>query len=218
MEAHAGDLNPAEAAGAARTDEALLEAYRSGEGGAFRTLIERHRDDLLRFLIRFMGERASAEDAFQETFLQVHLAADVFDSSRSFRPWLYTIAANKARDLLRRKARRPALELSAPIERGGERGFVDLMEESSDPVGQRLDDAERDLYVQKAINAMPEHLKEILLLAYFQRLTYQQVAETLGIPLGTVKSRLHAAVASFAKSWRQCVQGAGFDDDEERMQ
>jgi len=195
-------------------DEALLDAYKNGEAAAFRALIERYRDSLLRFLIRFVGDRATAEDAFQEAFLQVHVSIDSFDPARSFRPWLYTIAANKARDLLRKKARRPALELSAPIGKGNDRGFVDLMEHSSAPIGQRLDDAERDLYVQKAVNAMPEHLKEILLLAYFQRLSYQQVAEALGIPLGTVKSRLHAAVASFAKAWRTSVEGTGFDDEE----
>lgn len=144
----------------------------------------------------------------------MHLSADAFDASRSFRPWLYTIAANKARDMLRRKARRPALALSAPIEEGGERGFIDLMRSDAPHVGERLDAQERDIYVQKAVNAMPEHLKEILLLAYFQRLSYQQVAETLGIPLGTVKSRLHAAVAAFARAWRQAVAGTGYDEQE----
>jgi RNA polymerase sigma-70 factor (ECF subfamily) len=97
-----------------RTDEQLLEAYREGDPDAFRALIRRYQSDLLRFLTRLTGDRQIAEDAFQDTFLQVHLSAGTFDPSRRFKPWLFTIAANKGRDLLRRKSRRHAMDLSAP--------------------------------------------------------------------------------------------------------
>ena len=80
---------------------------------AFRALITRYHEDLMRFLTRFLGSRAAAEDVFQETFLQVHLSADTFDLDRRFKPWLFTIAANKARDHHRKHARRSALSLSA---------------------------------------------------------------------------------------------------------
>jgi RNA polymerase sigma-70 factor (ECF subfamily) len=191
-----------------RTDEQLLEAYRTGEAGAFRTLIERHQDELLRFLIRLTGSRSAAEDVFQETFLQVHLSADTFDATRRFRPWLFTIAANKARDHLRKRARRQTLDLSAPVPGSDSRSgatFVDLMEVDIPPPDSAMDAAERDRMVQEAIDRLPWSLKEILLLAYFQRLSYAQIADELQIPLGTVKSRLHSAVASFAKSWNMTV-------------
>ena len=118
------------------TDEQLLAAHRKGDPNAFRTLIERYRDDLYRFLYRLVGSKSAAEDVFQETFLQVHVSADSFDVSRRFRPWLFTIAANKGRDHLRRKVRRQTLELSAPVGGEGSSGgsdsrpssFVDLME------------------------------------------------------------------------------------------
>lgn len=188
-----------------RTDEQLLSAYREGETGAFRALIERHQDALLRFLIRFMGDRAAADDVFQETFLQIHLSADSFDVERRFKPWLFTIAANKGRDHLRKHHRRPVVDLSAPVDSSGEDGggrtFLDLMEIDVEAPGSRLDERERDALVQRAIDSMPDLLREILLLAYFQRLSYQAMADALDIPLGTVKSRLHAAVASFAKKW-----------------
>src|SRR5205085_11705613 len=100
------------------TDEQLVQRYRSGEPAAFEELVRRHHDDLIRFLIRLSGNRAVAEDAFQETFLQVHLSLDTFDATRRFKPWLFTIAANKARDALRRSARRRTLDLSAPIAGG----------------------------------------------------------------------------------------------------
>lgn len=194
-----------------RSDEKLVEAYRRGETGAFQTLVERHHDDLLRFLIRLGGDRQVAEDAFQEAFLQVHLSLGSFDTSRRFRPWLFTIAANKARDLLRRKGRRQTLELSAPIgSAGGGTGsdggsFIDLLQVDIPAPDAAMQDRERDELVQRALERLSDPLREILLLAYFQRLTYAQIADELGIPLGTVKSRLHAAVATFAKRWQEIV-------------
>lgn len=190
------------------SDEILFDRYRKGERAALRTLIDRHKVELMRFLTRLVGETAGAEDVFQDAFLQVHLSADTFDATRRFRPWLFTIAANKARDYLRRKGRRRMLELSAPLD--GKRGtdgqdgggsFVDLLEIDIPAPDARLSAEETSQLVQRALDMLPPILKEILLLAYFQRLSYVQMHEELGIPLGTVKSRLHAAVATFAKKW-----------------
>ncbi len=192
-----------------RSDEQLLASYRDGEPDALRQLILRYQDDLYRFLYRLTGEKSAAEDAFQETFLQVHISADTFDVSRRFKPWLFTIAANKARDLLRKKSRRQEVDLSAPLAAssdGSSGSLIDLMEISVAPPGQALEDRERDRLVQAAVDAMPQPLKEILLLAYFNRLSYAQIAEELDIPLGTVKSRLHSAVASFAHQWKLKTQ------------
>jgi len=192
------------------SDEQLFEKYRTGDREAIRALIERHADELLSFLTRMVGERAGAEDVFQETFLQIHHSAGTFDMSRRFRPWLFTIAANKARDYLRRKNRRRALDLSAPVESGNSGNhdqagtqYVDLMAIDIPPPSAGIEGEERNRAVQKAMDQLPPALKEILLLAYFQRLSYAQIADDLEIPLGTVKSRLHAAVATFAKRWNE---------------
>jgi RNA polymerase sigma-70 factor (ECF subfamily) len=186
-----------------KTDEEVFLAFREDDASAYRELIERYHDDLLRFLTRMVGDRAAAEDIFQETFLQVHISASTFDTSRRFRPWLFTIAANKARDMLRKKNRRKTVELSAPI-RKSEPGssFIDLLEVDVPAPDEAMDIAERDDMVQKALNQLGPALREVLLLAYFQRLSYAQIAEDLGIPLGTVKSRMHSAVAAFARSWQ----------------
>jgi RNA polymerase sigma-70 factor (ECF subfamily) len=196
-----------------RTDEQLLESYREGDTEAFRLLIARHHDDLLRFLIRLTGDRQAADDVFQEAFLQVHISADTFDPARRFKPWLFTIAANKARDLLRKKVRRQEVDLTAPVSGAGGgddsgRTFIDLMTVDVPSPAEGLEARERDEMVQRAVDRMPLALKEILLLAYFQRLSYAQIAEELGIPLGTVKSRLHSAVASFARQWNALVKEA----------
>ncbi len=197
-----GKRTQAEAAVENHTDESLLDTYMRGDRSAFRELIGRYRDELLHFLTRFLGNRAAAEDVFQETFLQVHLSAETFDMSRRFKPWLFTIAANKARDHHRKHGRRAAVSLSATIGGDGEgQRFVDLMEADLPEPDSPVLDAERSERVKSVVDSMPTHLREILLLSYFQRMSYSQIAGALEIPLGTVKSRLHTAVATFARAW-----------------
>ncbi|MBL4590324.1 MAG: RNA polymerase sigma factor [Phycisphaerales bacterium] len=186
-----------------QTDEQVFVAFRDGDAGAYRELIERYHDNLLRFLTRLVGDRAAAEDLFQETFLQVHLSASTFDATRRFRPWLFTIGANKGRDLLRKKKRQRTVELSRPLKMSeGGTAFIDLLEVDVPSPDAAMDLAERDDLVQQALDRLGEPLREVLLLAYFQRLSYAHIAEDLGIPLGTVKSRMHSAVAAFARSWQ----------------
>ena len=187
------------------SDEQLVAAHRSGRDEAFPELVERYRGELFHFLMRFVRSRAAADDLFQETFLQVHVSAGSFDIGRRFKPWLFTIGANKARDYLRRHRRTRMAPLSAPLDAsGGGNGqsFVDLLEADLPlpaSVAQQGEEAGR---VRAAVDELPEHLKEVLLLAYFQKLAYKEIAQQLEIPLGTVKSRLHAAVGTFAELWK----------------
>jgi RNA polymerase sigma-70 factor, ECF subfamily len=175
---------------------------------SFSQLVERYQRELFHFLVRFLGDRAAAEDVFQETFLQVHQSAEQFDPQRRFRPWLFTIAANKARDLMRSQARRPTNPLQATIAPGdNESGeFIDLMQSAAEMPGEPMEKQELQQQVQQTVSTMPEHLREILLLSYFHQFPYKQISEILDIPLGTVKSRLHAAVAHFADRWRATNQ------------
>lgn len=217
-----GVSNPAAEAGpyADRTDEQLLELYLNGTLPAFEALVARYQRELYHFLVRFLGDRAAAEDVFQETFLQVHQSGEQFDLSRRFRPWLFTIAANKARDLMRSQARRPTNPLQAEISPGdGESGqFIDLMAAEVPSPDEPLAREELQGAVRNVVMDLPEHLREILLLSYFHQFPYKQIADILQIPLGTVKSRLHAAVAQFAERWRQHTgersgSGQGADAD-----
>ena len=191
---------------AAMTPAELLAAYRGGRDEAFQRLIDHFQPELFRFLLRFVNNRAVAEDLFQETFLQVHLSAETFDTSKRFKPWLFTIGANKARDYLRRNKRRRMLSLSGLASGGGKGGdgpsFVDLMEGDLPGPTEVAQDAEARRRVLEAVEQLPDHLREVLLLAYFEQLAYKEIAEMLSIPLGTVKSRLHAAVGTFAELWK----------------
>lgn len=185
-----------------RTDEQLLVAHRAGDPDALRALIDRYRAELHGFLTRLVGSRAGADDVFQEAFLQVHLSADSFDQERRFKPWLYTIAANKGRDFLRRQKRRAAASLDAPTGKDSAGALVDLLQGDATPPSRPLESVDEAAIVKQVVDEMPPHFREILLLSYFQRLSYAQIADSLAIPLGTVKSRLHAAVACFAESWK----------------
>jgi RNA polymerase sigma-70 factor (ECF subfamily) len=192
-----------------RTDEQLIAAYQAGDRNSFTQLVARYERELYHFLVRFLSDKAAAEDIFQETFLQIHQSAHDFDTQRRFRPWLFTIAANKARDLIRSNARRPTNPLQASIngsdEESGE--FLDLMRSSDESPDAPLEKRELRQKVQLTVTGMPENLREILLLSYFHQFPYKQISDILDIPLGTVKSRLHSAVANFADRWKSANPG-----------
>ncbi len=196
-------IAPVESVGTQSTDEELVAAHLRGHAHAFPILMERYRPELHGFLQRFIGSRAAAEDVFQETFLQIHLSAASFDPTRVFRPWLYTIAANKARDWYRKDRRRRGVSLQTPIGEDGDGELIDLFAADIHQPAQPLSLKEESALVKTAVDALPAIHREIIVLAYFQRMNYQQIAEILGIPLGTVKSRLHSAVAAFADRWRR---------------
>jgi RNA polymerase sigma-70 factor (ECF subfamily) len=198
-----------------RSDETLLQSHIDGDPRALEHLIRRHSGELHGFLTRFLGSSAAADDVFQETFLQVHLSAEAFDSERQFKPWLYTIAANKARDFHRKRKRRAMVSLSAPVaESGGSETPLSSMIEADGPSPDAPVEAHDEAAAVKAVvDELPEHHREILALSYFQRMSYQQMSEVLQIPLGTVKSRLHAAVGLFSERWRR-ARRQGKDDRE----
>lgn len=185
-----------------RSDRELLTGHLAGDSTAFSALTEKYARDLFGFLIRFVGNAAAAEDLVQETFLQVHVAAQSFDLSRPFKPWLYTIAANKARDMLRSRTRRQERSLDATAgEDGAGLSLAAGLEADTAAVSDESDKLEQREAVRGLIARMPEHLRLILTLGYYQQLPYAEISEILDIPVGTVKSRLHSAVGHFARLW-----------------
>ncbi|MCK4342575.1 MAG: sigma-70 family RNA polymerase sigma factor [Phycisphaerae bacterium] len=184
-----------------KRDEELLAEHLAGKVGVFDTLVARYMDGLYGFFKRFVGNATAADDLVQETLLQVHLAAGSFDPSRSFKPWLYTIAANKGRDYMRARGRRPMQSLdSAGGDSDGPSPAAQL-EGDATTATEQLDSREQTELVRRMIAQMPEHLRLILILGYYQKLPYAEIAEILGIPVGTVKSRLHSAVNHFSRLW-----------------
>lgn len=195
------------------TDGELLQRHLDGDAGAFAALVRRYQRELFNFLVRFTGDASLAEDVFQETFLQLHLSAATFDMSKRLKPWLFTIAANKARDAIRRSSRRQAAPLDATIrpDQNEHTTYADLMPAGIPAPIETLVNLETRQAVLNIVNGMPENLRLVLLLCYFHNLPYKEIAEILHVPLGTVKSRLHAAVKHFARKWQAAASRLGHD-------
>jgi RNA polymerase sigma-70 factor, ECF subfamily len=196
------------------SDNDLLQRHLEGDREAFAALVRRYRKELYNFLVRMTGDPAMAEDVFQEAFLQLHLSAAAFDMTRRLKPWLFTIAANKARDALRSRSRHQAAPLDASIgsRDEGATTYGDLMPASIPAPDESALNLETRQAVQSIVNEMPENLRIVLLLSYFHDFPYQEIADVLDVPLGTVKSRLHAAVRLFATKWKASQRRAGHDE------
>ena len=199
------------------SDEQLLQRYLNGDEEAFAALIRRYERELFNFLVRFVGDRTLAEDVFQETFLQLHNSAAAFDASRRLRPWLFTIAANKARDAMRSRWRRRAMPLDATVASDSDEqsSYASLMPSHIPSPEEYLTNFETRQAVQNIVLEMPDNLRTVLVLSYFQEFPYKEIAETLGVPLGTVKSRLHAAVRYFASRWKALAERTGHEQSEQ---
>ena len=189
------------------SDEDLLARFRAGQTEAFGQLVRRYERELFGYLRRYLGDQNLAEDVFQNTFLQVYQKIDQYQAGRPVRPWLYTIATHQAIDAMRRAGRRQVVSLDQlrDTDANGEaHSLLELLESRShaDPL-ERLELAERREQVRQRLGDLPEHLRSTVVLAYYQGLKYKEIAEILDIPVGTVKSRLHVAIARLQEAWRQ---------------
>jgi len=180
-----------------RTDEELVAAYRErADRQAFDELVHRYERELYSYLRRFLGNAAAAEDAFQGTFLQVHLKCEQFEAGRKVRPWLYTIATNQAIDLQRRGKRHKLISLdrrdASVDDNAGTLSNLLKSKEDAPMASMESDEAQR--WVRGAVAELPEQLRTAVNLIYYQGLKYREAADVLKVPVGTVKSRLHTAV------------------------
>ncbi len=182
---------------ASTTDEELFHQFRdTGDRGLFEQLVHRYERELYSYLRRYLGDADLASDAFQNTFLQIYLKRDQYDTSRRFRPWLYAIAMHQAIDAQRHKQRRRMVSLDQRCV-GDETELskmVDLLVSTAPDPATRLDMREQQELVRKGVEELPDFLRAVVHMVYFQGLKYSEVAEALGLPVGTVKSRMHSAM------------------------
>lgn len=191
---------------ASLSDEELLLAYREkGDSELFSELVHRYERELFSYLRRYLGDAELAEDAFQAAFLQVHLKCDQYEAGRAVRPWLYTIATNQAIDAQRRVRRHRMVSLDrSGTKEGDDVGkLLDLLVSKEQLPTDQLSAAERGAWLHEAVAQLPAALRDVINLVYFQELKYREAAEVLNIPVGTVKSRMHAAVAKLNEAWSQ---------------
>jgi len=175
-------------------DIALVQRAKQGDAEAFARLAAKYKDRIYNYVARLCGDAPEAEDLTQEVFIRAFVAMRRFRGTATFQTWLYKIATNMALDVLRKRRRAgpPALPLDAPIETGDSsvpRELADTAPEPHEAVARR----ELQLEVQRAISALSQKLRVVIVLFDIQGLSYEEIAEVLGVPLGTVKSRLFNA-------------------------
>ena len=190
---------------AARSDEDLLLGYRdTQQRELFEELVRRYERELFSYLRRYVGDAEMAADVFQGTFLQLHLKCKQFQVGRKLRPWLYAIATNQAIDAQRRNRRHRMVSLDR-LTHSDDDDVVKLLDMmASDEMGpdEHFDLQENRNRVRQAVLELPEHLRSVVLLVYYQGLKYREAAEAISIPVGTVKSRMHTAMLKLNEVWK----------------
>ncbi|MBD3257356.1 sigma-70 family RNA polymerase sigma factor [candidate division GN15 bacterium] len=162
-------------------DFALMRAIQKGDMVAFNTMVDRYKDRLMNVIGRMLSSQEEAEDIVQETFIRVYQHRQSFNFQHCFSTWIYTIGLNLARNELRKRKRFKFYEISEM--QGNEAEFA------IDPeIPSRLPEA-----LNKAIKQLPEKYRLAFLLRDIQEMPYDEVAKVLGVPLGTVKSRVNRA-------------------------
>jgi len=173
------------------TGDREVARLRKGDPDAITDLVGRYQHRLFRFLVRLVGDPATAEDLFQQTWIRLMEKIGSYDARRSFEAWLFAIARNLAIDYLRRRRGISLDELDdsghAPVER--------LVAARPDVLSQLLD-FERGALLAAAIGELPAIHREVLTLRFEEDMKLEQIAEVAGVPLSTVKSRLHRALES----------------------
>ena len=134
---------------------------------------------------------------FQNTFLQLYVKCGQYEEGRPLRSWLYTIATNQAIDALRREGRHPSvsLEQARAADDGEAKSLLEMLESRAPGPLELVAGEEQRERVRASVEQLPDFLKQVLILAYYQGLKYREIADVLHIPVGTVKSRLHSAQA-----------------------
>lgn len=186
------------------SDEELLTGFQEGQTEAFGVLVKRYERELYGYLRRYLGDSDLADDVFQNTFLQLYRKVGQYEPGRPVRPWLYTIATNQAIDALRRQGRHQVLSLDQnrkELPNGEIRSLVELLETRGPGTLELLQGQERQERVRATVDELPDFLRQVVVLAYYQGLKYREIADVLEIPVGTVKSRLHAALVKLQEAW-----------------
>lgn len=175
-------------------DEELAQHMKEGDSGALTALVQRHHSRLIGFLYRMTGgDRVLAEDLVQETFLRVLRSIDKYHYPRPFKAWMYAIATNLARDHYKSATVRRTVTIEEDVfNRHSEARPEDALE---------ADDETRA--VVTALFTLSEHQREVVVLRYYEELSLAEIAETLDIPVGTVKSRLSIGLSRLREAMTQ---------------
>ena len=193
------------------SDKGLIDAHRSGDTDAFSRILRRYGPDVLAYLSRFSGDRNLAEDFFQETFRRVHEKAHTFKGPK-LKPWLFTIATRVAINGFRKAKRIPAhvsLNQKFGCDNEGVAELSDVLSKADSPnPAHAAIRAEQTQQVRCAVASLPPGQRATLVLAYYQQLTYAQIAVARNCSVGTVKMQMFRALKTLARKLPDSSGGA----------
>ncbi len=166
-----------------------MERLLEGQDQVLDNLVERYLQPLYSYAFSILHSQSAAEDAFQETFLKVYRKRRSFRRDARFRPWVYQICLNVCRDILRKQKR----QREVPLEEGA------VGVDSAPGPQERAEKADQAAALRQALKQLPTKQREVLLLAHYQGLSYEEIGQILNIPRGTVKSRHHHAIKKLSQ-------------------
>ena len=173
-------------------DFELIRNFQSGEKSAFDQLVNRHKDRIFNLCYRMLGDYNEANDYAQETFIKAFKSLKGFRFESSFSTWLYRIAVNNCKNRLNSLEKRyqvKMISIETPKYTGENNPFFEIRDDSPSPANG-LERKEKAVLIQTAINSLPAEQKMVVILRDIEGRSYEEIAETTGLALGTVKSRL----------------------------
>jgi RNA polymerase sigma factor (sigma-70 family) len=172
-------------------DQILVKQALAGKEIAYKLLLDRHKDAIFRLIVKIVHNQEEARDLVQETFMKAFGALSTYKSQYRFTTWLYKIAANNCIDFLRKK-RLNSLSLDQPLETKDGEVTIELADWTYNPEAD-LASKQKSLSIDVAINSLPHKYREVIVFRHKQDKSYEEIAQVLGIPVGTVKARIFRA-------------------------
>ena len=178
-------------------DEELIERFHAGDATAFEELLKRYQRPVFNFILRSTRDRDTAEELLQEVFLKVIQKSREFQGNSKFSTWLYTLARNLCIDTGRKMVFRRHRSLDAPMAAGGDGQPATLLDRIAGDgphadrtvIGQDL-----QTRIQAAVDDLPDEQREVFLLRELERMPFKEIADVVGVPENTVKSRMRYAL------------------------
>jgi RNA polymerase sigma-70 factor (ECF subfamily) len=191
------------------SDSYLVERALDGDIAGFEKLVTRYQNKIMGYVGRMTnGDREEAEDITQEAFIKAYRSLDSFRGQASFSTWLYKIATNLCIDRARTRKRRPqqAYSLDEPYDKEDDKGGREIADSRFEP-SKGVERDEMRAIVRQTVADMPEKQRQVLIMCDLQGMAYENIAEVLSIPLGTVKSRIFHARADLARRLKPYMSG-----------
>lgn len=179
-------------------DREFVKRVLDGDDRAFAVLVRRYERGLYNLAYRMVRDTEQARDLTQEIFVRVHRSLSKYDPVYPFTSWIYRVGSNLCIDWIRKK-KLPTVSLDAPISTGNDDTVQRELPDAREDPGADLEKRERAAFLADALSKLPESHRMMLLLRHQRELSYEEIALTLEVPLGTVKARIHRAREAFRK-------------------